>query len=380
MIFRTAFLQELRATASIAFTVLLTILLTTTLIRMLGRAAEGRADGDLVLVLMLVATLSSLGLLLSLTVFLSILVVMARMWRDHEIVVWMNSGVGLFDFFRPILVFSFPFFFVVGLFSFIVTPWALQQSEALTQSFDTREESKRLAAGQFRESADGWRIFFIENTKQDSEDLGLVFSVLRDPNGAESVLIARSGRFLIDERSTQPWISLVDGSRVEISGEYLPVPILSLMTFDSQRFIVDAAPKPSQIPLSLHATPTQALLSADTSHSRGELAARIGAPLLCLFFSFLAVPLSFTNPRAGASFHLLLAFLLVMTANNLLAIVQSLISQNRLSFELGWWPLHLCLFLILALMTSWRSRPRRGLIDWLWFSWRRFSTRMTAGS
>lgn len=378
--FRTAFLQELRATASIAFTVLLTILLTTTLIRMLGRAAEGRADGDLVLVLMLMATLSSLGLLLSLTVFLSILIVMARMWRDHEIVVWMNSGVGLFDFFRPIFIFSMPFVLLVGLFSFILTPWALQQSEALTQSFDTREESKRLAAGQFRESADGWRVFFIENTKQDSGDLGLVFSVLRNPNGAESVLIARSGRFLIDEQSTQPWISLEDGNRVEISGEGLPVPILSLMAFESQRFIVDAAPKTSQISLSLNATPTSALLSADTSHARGELAARIGAPLLCLLFSFLAVPLSFTNPRAGASFHLLLAFLLVMTANNLLAIVQSSISQNRLSFELGWWPLHLCLFLILALMIFWRSRPRRGLVDWLWFFWRKFSTRMAEGS
>jgi lipopolysaccharide export system permease protein len=373
VIFQKALLQEFRSASSIVFASLLTILLTTTLIRMLGRAAEGRADGDLVLVLILLTTLSSLGLLLSLTAFLSVLIVMARMWRDHEIVVWMSSGIGLYSFLRPVLIFSLPFVFLVALSGFIVTPWALGQSEGLSQNFDAREESKRVAPGQFRDSADGQRVFFIENTGGEGDNLGLVFSVLRASDGAESILISKGGRLVFDETTKRPWVSIDEGSRVDIGGGGAGQVTVTSMRFDSQRFVLESAPRVTGSTPSLNATPTWVLIAMDTSYAWGEIAARVGTPILCLLFSALAIPMSFSNPRAGASIHLLLAFLLVMTANNLLAVVQSSISQGRISFEMGWWPLHLGLLLVLLVMFLWRSRPRRGVLEWPWFMWRRLS-------
>lgn len=375
MIFQKALLREFRLAASIVFAVLLTILLTTTLIRMLGRAAEGRADGDVVSVLILLTTLSSLGIVLSLTAFLSVLIVMARMWRDNEIVIWMGSGVSLAGFLRPVLIFSLPFVFLVALSGFIVTPWALGQSEVLAQNFDAREESKRVAPGQFRDSADGQRVFFIENAGSEEGNLGLVFSVLRASDGTESILISKGGRLDFDEATNRPWVVIDEGSRVDISGIGSGQVKVTSMRFGSQRFILESAPRINSPAPSLNATPTWALVAMDTPHAWGEIASRVGTPVLCLLFAALAIPMSFSNPRAGASIHLLIAFLLVMTANNLLAVVQSLISQGRISFEMGWWPLHLALLLVIVVMFLWRSRPRRGALEWTWFVWRELFTR-----
>ena len=78
--------------AGVVFASLLTVVVTTTLIRTLGRAASGKADGELVLPLIALSTVNALGLVISLTAFISVLMVLSRLWRDSEMVVWLSCA------------------------------------------------------------------------------------------------------------------------------------------------------------------------------------------------------------------------------------------------------------------------------------------------
>jgi lipopolysaccharide export system permease protein len=89
------------------------------------------------------------------------------------------------------------------------------------------------------------------------------------------------------------------------------------------------------------------LIETPTNEHKGELLWRIGLPLAAFTLSLLAIPLSFLNPRAGRSAHLVLALLTYMVYSNLLSITQAWVAQGRLRFELGWWVVHGAMLLVL---------------------------------
>ena len=46
--------------------------------------------------------------LMILTIFVSVIVTLTRMWREHEMAVWMASGKSLSDWVSPVLRFALP--------------------------------------------------------------------------------------------------------------------------------------------------------------------------------------------------------------------------------------------------------------------------------
>jgi len=83
-----------------------------------------------------------------------------------------------------------------------------------------------------------------------------------------------------------------------------------------------------------------------------------------LILALLAIPLSHVNPRGGRSYNLVFALLLYMTYSNLLSVSQAQVVQGRVSFALGWWPIHAVMIAIAILMYArqlglLRARGRR---------------------
>src|SRR5579862_9378624 len=102
MIFERSLQRELAYTAGAVFMVLLTIMLTTMMIRIVGFAAQGQIDPKDVVVLI------GLTVMLIVTLFVSILFVLTRWYRDSEMVVWLASGVSQIQLIKPIAAFSTP--------------------------------------------------------------------------------------------------------------------------------------------------------------------------------------------------------------------------------------------------------------------------------
>jgi len=349
MIFSRALYRELASAAGATFTVLFSVCITWTLIAILGRAAGGRVASSDVVALIAFQSLNYLPTVLTLTSFISVLVVLTRTYRDSEMVVWFASGQSLLAWIRPVLVFGIPMVLLVALLSLFVTPWAKMKSTEFVQRFEKREDLKRVAPGQFRESSSADRVFFVEGSANGSTVVKNVF-VNTLQGAGNSIVVAKEGVVESDGKGGQ-FLVLKNGRRYQgVPGQ------ADYQSMEFERYSMRVATRVpvlgTEVPLD--AQSTAMLLTVKNQYTRSELLSRISAPIVCLVLVLLAIPLGFVNPRAGSSANLILALLIFFTYNNLVKMVEATVKKDKLDFALAWWPLHLIVGLIVLALFAWR--------------------------
>lgn len=349
MIFQRALHRELASAAGATFTVLFTVTVTWTLIAILGRAAGGRVDSGDVIALIAFQSVNYLPTVLILTSFISVLVAITRSYRDSEMVVWFASGQSLLAWIRPVLMFGVPLVLVVGALSLVVAPWAKMKSAEFIQRFEKREDLKRVAPGQFRESSSSDRVFFVEGSTNGSTVVKNVFVSTNQKDGS-SIVVAREGVVEADGKGGQ-YLVLKNGRRYEgVPGQ------ADFQSMEFERYSMRVATKVPVLgaDVPLDALSTTALLAVNNQYTRSELLSRISAPIICLVLVLLAIPLGFVNPRAGSSANLILALLIFFTYNNLVKMTEASVKQAKVDFGMAWWPLHLIAILIVIALFTWR--------------------------
>ena len=147
MIFRRSLISEMTNTAGGVFTVLFSIILTVAIVRVLGRVAGGRYDGEAILQLLLYTSLNFLAPLLAMSLFLAVLITLIRSWMQNEMVVWFSSGgLSLLAWIRPVLQFAFPVILLTALVSLAIGPWARAQTEVSRKQFSQRDDASRVVS------------------------------------------------------------------------------------------------------------------------------------------------------------------------------------------------------------------------------------------
>jgi len=349
MIFRRALQRELAGSAGATFTVLFTVLVTWTLIRVLGSAAGGKvASGD-VLALIGFAILSYLPTILTLTIFIAVLAVVTRSYRDSEMVVWFASGMSLRRWIRPVLTFGLPVMALVAVLALLVTPWAAMKRTEFVERFQKREDLKRVAPGQFRESSSSDRVFFVERSTAGATVVQNVF-VNSNDGQRNSIVVAKEGVIETDAKGGQ-YLVLTNGRRYQgTPGQ------ADFQSMEFERYSMRVATKMAVLGADtpINALPTSALLSVENQYTRAELLSRISQPIVCLVLMLLAIPLGFVNPRAGSSANMILALLIFFTYNNLTKLLERSVQRGKLDFAVAWWPLHLLAILAVLALFAWR--------------------------
>ncbi|WP_313177759.1 LPS export ABC transporter permease LptF [Massilia sp.] len=367
MIFSRALYRELASAAGATFTVLFTVCITWTLIAILGRAAGGRVASSDVVALIAFQSLNYLPTVLTLTSFISVLVVVTRTYRDSEMVVWFASGQSLLAWIRPVLVFGIPMVLLVAMLSLFVTPWAKMKSTEFVQRFEKREDLKRVAPGQFRESSSSDRVFFVEGSANGSTVVQNVF-VNTMQGAGNSIVVAKEGVIEPDGKGGQ-FLVLKNGRRYQgVPGQ------ADYQSMEFERYSMRVATKVPVLgtDVPLDAQPTAALLALDNQYTRSELLSRISSPIVCLVLVLLAIPLGFVNPRAGSSANLILALLIFFTYNNLVKMVEASVKKDKLDFALAWWPLHLVVAVIVVALFAWRLNVNHRYHPLVWLNaWKR---------
>ncbi len=350
MIFQRAIRRELLNTVGAVFTTLFSIVITVMLIRILGDAAAGKvASGDVVALLGFSA-LIYLPVILSMTAFISVLLVVARSYQDSEMVVWFASGLSLMRWIRPVLQIGLPLVLLTALLSLWLTPWASRLSSDYKERFRNREDISRISPGKFQESASGDRIFFVEGLTTDATKVQNVFVSQRE-GGLQSLVAAQDGTVTLDERGDK-LLELDRGRRYDGSpgGEYF-------RTMDFRRYVVVISRNEKELVNNKAARvlPTLDLVRQPTPGNQAELLWRIAVPLMCLMQMLLAIPLGFVNPRRGRTLNLMIALVLSVSYSNAVGIMQAVVGQGKLSFTAGWWPLHAVALVGIMLLFVWRN-------------------------
>jgi len=325
MLFHSSVRKELARSFGATLVVLITIVMTMTLIRTLSQASRGSVNPQEVLMVMGYTVLGYLAPLLTLSLFVAIVAVLSRMWRDSEMVIWFSAGRGLSSLLKPLMRFAWPILLVVALLALVGWPWTNEQTRELRQRYGSRSDLERVAPGQFQESASGTRVFFLDKDTPDNKSGKNIFIATQE-RGKETVTSARTGQVIAQGDSQ--FLVLEHGQRMERS---LSKQEVKLSVYEEMGTRVGAATVDEQDEIPAKARSTLELLGDPSPRSQGELAWRLGLIMAAFNFVVVATIVSGVNPRAGRSGHMLFALFAFIIYYNLLNLGQSWIGGGRVN-------------------------------------------------
>jgi lipopolysaccharide export system permease protein len=347
-IFQHALVSEFTSSGLLIFAVLIGIVVISQLIRFLGDAVSGVIAVDGVLALLGFSAMNYLPVLLSISLFLSILLTLSRCYRDSEMVVWFCSGIGLNRWIAPVLWYAVPVVGLIALLSLLLSPWSLRQAEEFKNKLESRGDAMSTTPGMFRESKQADRVYFVDNVDVGSNRVGNIF-VQSQQNGKLGTMVARKGL-----QETLPngdrFLVLLNGTRYEGTPGQRDYRIVE---FERYAMRIEAAPAKLSVP-QIRTMTTPELWRSPTTWNLSELEWRLGLPISAMILALLAIPLSYVNPRAGRSLNLIFAIVLYMLYNNMISVTNTWVGQGKISPGIGLWGIHALMLGIAALMFYYR--------------------------
>jgi lipopolysaccharide export system permease protein len=355
MIFSRSLVREFTSLAMAVAAVLLTIAVTAVLIRLLAQAASGMLTPDAVIAFMGFSTLNYLPLVLSMTVFFAVLMTLIRCYKDSEMAVWSSSGLSLTAWLRPVLYFAVPVAVVVAALSFFLAPWAQRMSADYQRKLDTRDDVSVITPGVFYESRHADRVIFVDKLAADSSAVNNVFSQSLQ-NQKLGIVVAQQGVQQTD-KDGERFLVLKNGRRYEGTPGRADYKVIDFGSYSMR--IEPRIIAPYIAPAK--ALPIEALMQNLTPENAGELHWRLSLPMSVLLLACVAIPLSYTNPRSGKSWNLIIALLVFFIYYNFINIFQAWVVQGKVSPQLGIWPVHGAMLLVIVAMFVWRGRESLNL-------------------
>ena len=347
-IFHRALVSELASSGLLIFAVLIGIVVVSQLIRFLGDAVSGVIAVDGVLALLGFSAMNYLPVLLSISLFLSILLTLSRCYRDSEMVVWFCSGIGLTRWIRPVLWYAVPVVSLIALLSLLLSPWSLRKADEFKSKLESRGDAMSATPGLFRESKQADRVYFVDNVDVGSNRVGNIF-VQSDQNGKLGTMVARQGLQEIFPNGDH-FLVLLNGTRYEGTPGQRDYRIVE---FERYAVRIEAAPLKLVEP-QVRTMTTPELWHNPTTWNLSELEWRLGLPISAIILALLAIPLSYVNPRAGRSLNLIFAIVLYMLYNNMISVTNTWVGQGKLSPGIGLWGIHTLMLAITLLMFYYR--------------------------
>lgn len=354
MLFHSSLRKELSRSFGATLVVLVTVVTTMTLIRTLGQASRGNFNPSDVTLVMGYTVLAYMPTLLTMSLFIAIIATLSRMYRESEMVIWFCSGKGLSTLLSPLMRFSWPVFALVAALALLVLPWSNQRIENLRDQYEQRGDLDRVEPGQFQESGNGNRVFFVEKTTEGQVTGSNVF-IASTERGKETVTSARSGR--IELLPQGPFLMLSNGQRLEST---VGAQNLKVSDFELYGTKISSNVTGYDAITAVDTLTTLELLEKLTPLHLGELSWRLGLMLAAINLVIIGVAISSVNPRANKSANVVLALFTFVVYFNLLKLGQSWIAAGLLSFTSYLLLLHGGVF---VMATLWLAK---GHNNWHW--------------
>ena len=313
-------------------------------------ASKGIIPNDSILTILVFSLLKYLPILLTLTLFLTILLTLSRWFRDSEMMIWFSSGLGLTSFIRPILFFSLPIILLIGFLSLYLSPWATQKSEEYKAGLKNRDELATISPGSFKESKSKDRVFYVEGFGDLGSKVKNVF-VQSEQNGKLGIIVSNEGS-RVSTNTDDEYIVLKKGKRYEVNHENNH---FTEIKFSDYGFLVEKKLPPIIDVNQVEAMPTLLLLLTKGNREIAEFVWRVSLPISGIVLIILAIPLSFINPRSGRSVNIIIAIMIFAIYNNLMGVTQSYINLGKLNPYVGGSIVHLLIIMIASYLMMRRN-------------------------
>ena len=314
---------ELAKTVLAVLLVLVTIIVSRKFLDILTKAIEGEVSVDIVFWLLGLKTLTATAILIPPALFMAILTVTGRMYRDHEMSVLASAGIGPRRFYQALSWVILPVFLLSAYLALMVMPWSERHIQQLIQRDVETHDVRGIKAGRFNEFSAGDVVLYAESM-DENRDMRNIFVQSRH-NTTTGVVIAERGHLHRADNGDN-FVILNDGRRYQ----GIPGQADYVINEFAEYGVRISGPEEVSAALKREATDTLQLLASRTPPELAELQKRVAIPLGVLALSVLAVPLARVAPRKGAYGNIFSAFLIYIIYENAQKISQGMLMTSKI--------------------------------------------------
>ena len=349
MIIRRYIISEITKPATNILLLMVAIFASYTAITYLTDAVGGLMTPSQVGTLIGLRVGMALEILLPVTLYLSVMIALGRLYKDSEMTALAACGLGTGGVVWPVMILSLPVALIAGGASLYI------RSAAYTQIYKLRTQAQadfsigQLESDRFLEIADGRYTFFSEEIDYERN---VAFNVFLREKKDNAWVVIQAEEMVAGGRNNlgYPVMILRKGQLVEfpysgkganiIRFEKAHYPLLSNVA-GSERYRRKAAT-------------TAHLFQSDRLEDVAELQWRLSTPLSTFLLALLGIPLSRTNPRRGKYAKLGTALVIFAVYYQLFTIAKTNVENGNVDPLIGiWWVPTLLLALTLVML--WRT-------------------------
>jgi len=313
--------------------------------------AGGRVPSGLLWVLIGLKMPQVLGTVVPLSVFISVIWGLGRLYRDQEMSVMRASGFRWQMMLRPLFNMLLPIsagLLALGLFVAPLAASATQQK--LLEAFRNAAEWG-LQAGTFHVLRNGELVLYVELVEKDGRTLRNVFIQLRQDD-REQIWSAEKGYYWLDKNTGGRFLTLENGQVTEGGAETLD--------FGTMHFSRNDTKLPEQESKvnsgAMESKNSVEILFSGTLEDSVEFQWRIAPALAAIVLGLMAIPLSHAPPKEGRGGRVLLGILAYIVYVNTLYMCRNWLLKGDMPLGIGLWWVHL---LALLITLAWLQRQGR---------------------
>ncbi|UOF93888.1 MAG: LPS export ABC transporter permease LptF [Bordetella sp.] len=347
LIFKRSIIAEIISYTGITLFTLIIIWLSILLMRLLGEVSKGNIEIEILAILVNFSIITALPIILTISLFISILATVTRNCIESEMIIWISNGLSLFKWINPILTVSLPIALLVAALTLIISPWSYDQINKYRNYYGSHSQFSKLPKDEFIEFDCGKGVLFIENAINDSDmskeyESQNIFVKISDYEGL-SILSAKHLQYDINQNNESSSFILSQGHRYDIK---LKSNEARIIHFDKYIFplyqklpiIVKTDKKNEAVDRSFKNISTASLIKNYTKPAQAQIIWRISIPLATINLAILAIPLGsihFSNKISGQVCNFLIATLISLIYINLINFSCIWISSGKIKFYYG---------------------------------------------
>ena len=328
---------ELFKTLVSVLLVLVVIIVSRGFIRILDQAIAGMIPNDALLSILTYKTITTTAELFPPAVFMTILMVLGRMYRDQEMSAISSAGGGAVTLYKAVFMMIIPVVFLGAILALYIAPWAEAQVDLVMKKGEESADIRGITAGKFTQYRQGNLVFYIEKVTND----GTLQNVFLQNNEHGNVGIISAKNAVIKDLDDGRYIIFSNGEQVKGQPGQLDYVIEK---FDDYAFRIEA--KTAALKFNRHALTVDTLVDSDVVLDKTELLRRIAIPLGALLLTFIGVPIAQISPRGGVYGNMLMGFLIYFSYGNFVRVSQSWVENNTIPLWLGSVMVNFILFLL----------------------------------
>jgi lipopolysaccharide export system permease protein len=301
--------------------------------------------------------LRDLPIILSLSLFLSIIISISQLYKSSEAVVMNSIGIGDKNFIyliQPVVIFLFILVFFLTIYA---VPWAKEQKSYAEDETVNASEFSFITEGKFESFKNGEIVFYTSESssvdtagEQNMEEIFIYFPKEESP----IVVLASEATKYTDSESKSIFLRLKDGVRYEGFPGSANVNIMNFDRYDLEIVSGEVQKSLSNFSEIEEKTSIDLLIEGGIL-ANAEMQWRFSQPISILILSIIGVLLGKTSPRTEKGVNLLIGLGIFMLYNNGLVVAKNSIENGQLNPLVGLWSIHLLLVLFMIIFYHFRQ-------------------------